>query len=413
MRRAEESDAEYPYKLWLAHGITTVRGVGLANHALAAKEQARSARNEIVAPRIVNYQTPGSGWDQGPIDTPAQMRAWVQWASQNGVDGIKFFGTPHDLVEALLDEAKKVKLGTVAHLGQTGVAQMDALEAARLGLDTVTHFYGHFEALMKDYRVQPWPPEMNYNNEQWRFGQVARMWDKIYEPGSPEWKAYLQEHVKLGTTFDPTTTAYAAGRDVMRMRTAEWHDKYTLPSLMDFYTPSLVNHGAYFHDWTSTDEVAWRNFYQVWFKLLNDYKKMGGRVTVSADEAFIYNTYGFGYIHEMELLHEAGFNPLEVIQAATFNPRDARRAERPADRARRGPGRLSCRHGPGRSEPAPQPQGAVRHGRAPPQLPDRQRRAHRRHQKHHQGRHRLRREAVAGRRRRHGAGAEGRAREED
>ena len=313
-------DAEYPYKLWLAHGITTVRGVGLANHALAAKEQARSARNEIVAPRIVNYQTPGSGWDQGPIHTPAQMRAWVQWASQNGVDGIKFFGTPHDLVEALLDEAQKVKLGTVAHLGQTGVAQMDALEAARLGLDTVTHFYGHFEALMKDYRVQPWPPEMNYNNEQWRFGQVARLWDKIHEPGSPEWKAYLQEHIKLGTTFDPTMTAYAAGRDVMRMRTAEWHDKYTLPSLMDFYTPSLVNHGAYFHDWTSTDEVAWRNFYQVWFKLLNDYKNMGGRVTVSADEAFIYNTYGFGHIHEMELLHEAGFNPLEVIQAATFNP---------------------------------------------------------------------------------------------
>jgi imidazolonepropionase-like amidohydrolase len=89
---------------------------------------------------------------------------------------------------------------------------------------------------------------------------------------------------------------------------------------MDFYTPSLVNHGAYFHDWTSTDEVQWRNFYQVWFKLLNDYKRMGGRVTVSADEAFIYNTYGFGYIHEMELLHEAGFHPLEVIQAATYNP---------------------------------------------------------------------------------------------
>ena len=79
---------------------------------------------------------------------------------------------------------------------------------------------------------------MNANDEQWRFGQVARLWDKIYEPGSPEWKAYLQEHLKLGTVFDPTLTIYSAGRDVMRFRNAEWHDKYTLPSLMDFYTPS-------------------------------------------------------------------------------------------------------------------------------------------------------------------------------
>lgn len=313
-------EAEYPYKLWMAHGITTVRGVSLAPNEFTLKEKARSERNEIVAPRIVNYQTPGSGWDRGPVHTPEQMREWVCWAANNGIEGIKFFGIPRDLAEALLDEAKKHRLGTVAHLAQTGVAQLDALEAARLGLDTVTHFYGHFEALMKDYVVQPWPPEMNYNNEQWRFGQVARLWDKIYPPGSPEWNAYLKEHVALGTTFDPTMTAYAAGRDVMRMRNADWHATYTLPSLMDFYTPSLVNHGAYFHDWTSTDEREWRRFYQVWFQLLNDYKRMGGRVTASADEAFIYNTYGFGYIHELELLHEAGFHPLEVIQAATINP---------------------------------------------------------------------------------------------
>ena len=143
---------------------------------------------------------------------------------------------------------------------------------------------------------------------------------RFTRPGGPEWTAYLQEHRKLGTTFDPTMTAYAAGRDVMRMRNADWHAKYTLPSLMDFYTPSRTNHGSYFFDWSLEDEVAWRNFYQVWFRLLNDYKKMGGRVTASADAAFIYNTYGFGNIHEMELLREAGFHPLEVIQAATHNP---------------------------------------------------------------------------------------------
>jgi len=92
---------------------------------------------------------------------------------------------------------------------------------------------------------------------------------------------------------------------------------------MDFYTPSRENHGSYFFDWTIHEEVAWRNFYQVWFRLLNDYKKMGGRVTVSDDASYIYNTWGFGVIHEMELLHEAGFHPLEVIRAATMHGAEA------------------------------------------------------------------------------------------
>jgi imidazolonepropionase-like amidohydrolase len=313
-------DAEYPYKLWLAHGVTTVRGVPLASNQFTVKEKERSARNEIVAPRIFNYQRPGTGWDKGPVETPEAAREWVRWAANNGVDGLKLNSHRPEIMAALLDEAKKFGMGSTAHLAQTGVAQMNALKAAQLGLGAVTHFYGHFEALLKDYVVQPWPVDQNYNDEQMRFGQVARLWDKIHPPGSPEWNEYLKAHLKLGTTFDPTMTAYAASRDLMRMRNADWHDKYTLPSLMDFYASSRSNHGSYFYYWTLWDEIAWRNFYQVWFRLLNDYKKMGGRVTASADAAFIYNTYGFGNIHEMELLQEAGFHPLEVIQAATMNP---------------------------------------------------------------------------------------------
>jgi len=315
----KNQEAEYAYKLWLAHGVTTVRGVSLGPQAFSVSEKARSEKNEIVAPRIFNYQRPGSGWDKGGIDTPEAARAYVQWAAANGIDGLKLGASEPSIMAALLDEAKKNGLGSTAHLQQGGVAQMNAIKAARLGLGTVTHFYGHFESLLKDYVVQPWPVDMNASDEQWRFGQVARLWNKIHEPGSPQWKAYLEEHLKLGTTFDPTMTIYSAGRDLMRFRNAEWHDKYTLPSLVAFYTPSRANHGSYWFYWTTEDEIEWRNFYQVWFKLLNDYKKMGGRVTTGSDSGFIYQTYGFGYVNELEMLQEAGFHPLEVIQAATMN----------------------------------------------------------------------------------------------
>src|SRR5262245_12810424 len=312
-------EAEYAYKLWMAHGMTTVRGVPLGPNQFTVKEKERGARNEIVAPRIFNYQRIGTSWDKGPANTPEIAREWVRWAANNGIDGLKLDAHRPEIMAAVLDEAKKLGLGSTAHLSQNGVAQMNALKAAQLGLGNVTHYYGHFEALMKDYAVQPWPVEQNQSDEQHRFGQVARLWDKIYEPGSPEWKEYLKQHLKLGTVFDPTMTAYAASRDVMRMRNADWNEKYVLPSLMDYYEPNRANHGSYYYNWTSWDEIAWRNFYQVWFRLLNDYKKMGGRITTGSDSGFIYNTYGFGFVHEMELLQEAGFHPLEVIQAATMN----------------------------------------------------------------------------------------------
>jgi len=52
---------------------------------------------------------------------------------------------------------------------------------------------------------------------------------------------------------------------------------------------------------------------------LNDFKNAGGRVTTGSDSGFIYQTYGFGYILEFEMLQEAGFHPLEVIRSATLN----------------------------------------------------------------------------------------------
>jgi imidazolonepropionase-like amidohydrolase len=310
-------EAEYVYKLWMAHGITTGRGVPFGPMDWSLDERERSARNEIVAPRMFVYQIPGQGWDRGPIRTPEDARAWVRWAADEGVDGIKLFGYQPAIMAALLDEAQRHSLGSTAHLAQTNVAQMNALDAARLGLGTVTHYYGLFEAIYDDHDVQPWPADMNYSDEQHRFGQVARQWNLVYPPGSDEWNALLGELKELDVTLDPTMTAYLASRDVMRARTADWHEKYTLPSLWDF--PSRLNHGSFYYSWTAWDEIAWKNFYRVWMQMLDDYKDIGGRVTVSSDAGYIYNLYGFSTIEEMELLQEAGFHPLEVIRGATMH----------------------------------------------------------------------------------------------
>lgn len=313
-------EAEYSYKLWMGHGITTIRGVPSGKLEFSLSEKARSARNEIVAPRMFAYHRMGSGERYEDVDilTPDQAREWGRYVARQGVDGLKLGSHRPAIMQALIAEAKAHGLGTTAHLDQLGVAQMNALDAARIGLDTVTHYYGLFEAMYEYNDVQPWPPDMNYNNEQHRFGQVARQWKLVAGRGSEKWQALLEEFRELDFTLDPTFTIYSAGRDVMRARNAGWHDKYTLPTQWDFYTPSRESHGAYWFYWTTADEIAWKNFYRVWMQFVNDYKNLGGRVTVGSDSGFIYQLYGFGTILEMELLQEAGFHPLEVIRSATM-----------------------------------------------------------------------------------------------
>ncbi|UAK22922.1 amidohydrolase family protein [Sphingomonas nostoxanthinifaciens] len=317
-------DLSYTYKLWLAHGVTTVRGVPLAPFETSLSEKARSARNEIVAPRIYAYQRPGEGkgWTGGVVNTPAKARAWVDWAAKQGIDGVKILNTPDqdpDTFAALCDEARKMHIGTVSHLSATGEGRMDAVEAGDVGLNTVTHHYGHFESLLKNGQIQDFRPDYNYNNEQDRFGDVADLAAQSYDPGSPEWMAYLAHQKANHVVFDPTMTIYLASRDLMRMRNADWHDKYTMPQLWDFYQSSRENHGSYFYDWTTATEIKWKNFYWKFMRLMNDYKNMGGRVTTGSDSGFIFETYGFGYIQELELFQEAGFNPLQVVTAATLN----------------------------------------------------------------------------------------------
>jgi imidazolonepropionase-like amidohydrolase len=323
--------AEYVFKLWLAHGITTVRDPGAGNGLeWTIHERDRSAKNEIVAPRIVPYAFTGrSMWKGGAIDSPEQARKFVQWTAKNGGAGLKIIGGGSDpvydpdILAALIDEAKKHRLGTTTHLAQLGVARMNILQAARLGLDSMEHWYGLPESLFADRSIQDYPPSYNYADEQNRFGEAGRLWRQAAPPGSAKWNAVMDELLELGFTLDPTLTIYEASRDLMRAMRAEWHDRYTLPSLWKWYEPSRKAHGSYWFDWTTRDEIEWKNNYRLWMAFLNEYKNRGGRVTSGSDSGYIYKLYGFDYIRELELLQEAGFHPLEVIRAATFHGAEA------------------------------------------------------------------------------------------
>lgn len=321
--KSQGADAEYVFKLWMGHGITTIRDPSAGNGldwVLEHKE--RSIKNEITAPRILAYTAFGMG-NEEPISTAEGAREWVRQNKKNGADGIKFFGAPPEIMSAALDENKKLGLRSACHHAQMDVARWNVLKSARAGLTTMEHWYGLPEALFTDRTVQHYPLDYNYQNEQHRFKEAGRLWTQAAPPHSDHWNKVMNELIKLDFTIDPTFNIYEASRDLQRTRRLEWHEEYTMPSLWRFYMPSKISHGSYWHFWGTEEEVAWKKNYELWMTFINEYKNRGGRVTAGSDSGFIYQLYGFAYIRELELLREAGFHPLEVIRSATLNGAEA------------------------------------------------------------------------------------------
>ncbi len=310
--------AQYIAKLWLAHGITTVRELGSGHTAdWLVDVGKRAERNEILAPRIYSYPFFGALDYGGPVDTPEQARDYVGRVADIGVHGIKFLSGQPDIVGAAVEEANARGLKTTMHHAQITVVDANVMDTSALGLGGMQHWYGLPEALFTDRITQDYKPTYIYQDEQDRFSQAGELWAQAAGPGSERWDEVMETLLASDFDITPTFSIYIANRDWMAARRADWHDTYTLPGLWDWFRPSNVAHGSYWFDWTQDIELAWAENFRLWMRFVNEYKNRGGLVGVGEDAGYIYSTYGFGYIKELELLREAGFHPLEVIRAAT------------------------------------------------------------------------------------------------
>ncbi|MCP4708928.1 MAG: amidohydrolase family protein, partial [Planctomycetes bacterium] len=115
----------------------------------------------------------------------------------------------------------------------------------------------------------------------------------------------------------PTFVIYESNRDLLRAQNQPWFKEFLHPTLEKYFEPNPSNHGSYQWNWTTTDEIAWKENYQIWMKAVREFAKKGGVVGVGEDAGFIYMMYGFSTIRELELMQEAGFHPIDVIQNAT------------------------------------------------------------------------------------------------
>jgi imidazolonepropionase-like amidohydrolase len=304
-RAGRRMDVNYCLRLWLAAGITTVRDVG-SEFAKSKDLKAQSAAGTIPAPRLFLYPVLGR-----PRDAAAAV-ARVRELKEAGADGIKFLGIWRDTMEAMLKEARQAGLRTAHH---AGVEETNAWDDARLGTTSIEHWYGIPDAALPD-GVQNFPAAYSYTNEADRFRYAGRLWR---EADPARLGKVLDKLIEAGVAWDPTLNIYEASRDLQRAQNHPWFADYLHPALAKFFEPNLENHGSFFVNWTTEDEIYWRENYRLWMGALREFARRGGTIGTGEDAGYIYQVYGFGLIRELELHQEAGFHPLAVLRHATSN----------------------------------------------------------------------------------------------
>jgi dihydroorotase-like cyclic amidohydrolase len=295
---------QYELNLWLACGITTVRDVG-SDRPKALRLREQSEKGEIAAPRIYLYMRAGG-------ETEEDARRLVRQAKEAGADGIKISGIDREPLMGVLDEARKLGLRVAHHVG---VEETDVWDDIAGGTTSIEHWYGVPDAAIP-YGSQKFPPDYNYNNELDRFRWAGR----LFKDADPEkLSSVLQAMVDADVSWVPTLSIYEATRNVTAAQNQPWFKDYLHPALEEYFKPSLQRHASFFMEWTTEDEVEWRNNYQLWFRALREFAERGGTIGAGDDAGFIYRMYGFGLLWELELQQEAGFHPLDVVKHATGN----------------------------------------------------------------------------------------------
>ena len=309
---------DYAYRLYLGHGITTVRdaGSGAGIERLSGQRKA-SNDNALVAPRLVlclRWPQPLRQWDEG--NTPEKARAMVRRFQTLGANCIKISKSPGqypDVLEAAVDEGKKLGMFTMVDLK---VSETDARVASNAGVKSIEHWYGIPDAALTG--SQNFPTDYNYWKELDRFRWAGMLWSEA-DKNPEKLSDVLDLMIRNGTNWDPTMSVYEDNRDWWRATGLPVKATLVHPTLV-VDAPDTSSHGSFKTEWKTSDEIAWKRNFAIWMKWVKTFHERGGLLTAGSDDGGIG---GIQMIRELELLQEAGIHPIDVIRVATTNATQA------------------------------------------------------------------------------------------
>ena len=292
---AEAPELQQYFDLFVANGVTTLRGMlGRPSH-LALREELLAG--ERFGPRLV---TSGPSLNGRSVNGPAHGAQQVRDQHAAGYDFIKIHpGLDAQEFAAIATAANELDMPFAGHVP----AAVGVENAVAQGIATIDHLDGYIAALLP----------ANFD----RSGGYGGFFDVLLadQADTAKMAEIVAATVAAGTWNVPTQSLIEqlineVPADELRDR-ADMH--YMSESTVDRWVEAKQGQ---LRERGFSPEVAARAI-KIRRTLILELHKAGGRILLGSDAPQIFNVPGFSLHHELEYLVASGLTPFEALQAGT------------------------------------------------------------------------------------------------
>lgn len=293
--------------VYLAAGVTTVRDCGNEFEFITAVRDAINSGHGVGPHLLLAGIVDGSGpiaLGVARVDDPEQAREWVHRYHDAGFDQMKIYSSvKKENLEVVAAEAHKLGMTVTGHIPE-GMTGFDGVNA---GMDQINHI-GYVFSMM-----DPGIPGRGADPQQ----RLTAL--RNFDPDSEQSRKTLQFLKAHNTVIDPTLALFE-----MFMRTGNRPFESLEPGAAKV-APALATQLRNVGPGPAGAELGDARF-AVFLKTVAALHRAGIPIVVGTDQA----VPGHSVHREMELYVEAGFTPMEALQAATIVPARAMRLDQEA-----------------------------------------------------------------------------------
>jgi len=319
------TEVERTFPLFVANGVLGVRNMGGDLNDLR-RWRAEVADGKLVGPRIITCGPIIDGPDpaaHGPtivVSNASEAKQTVDMLKERGADCVKVYDRlPRNAYFAIIDEAKRQGLPVVGHvpLSITSAEASDAGQKSIEHLGTILEGSSTLgsELFKLDSSTQPIKDPSEFPRRIAARG--VRMLDTYSEQKANE---LFARFIRNETWQVPTLETKWAQTFIDDLnRSADDRLKYIPASDRQWWSPEK----NFFARYRTPEYITFRK--RLWEKeleLVGAMHRAGVKFMTGTDLGGAFVFPGFSLHHELELFVQAGFSPMEALQAATRNPAD-------------------------------------------------------------------------------------------
>jgi imidazolonepropionase-like amidohydrolase len=315
-----EWNKEAFFPLFIANGVTGVRDM-FSPLPPIKRWRAEVAARTTIGPHIVaaGIMLDGPNPPCAPcsiaVGNAAEGRKAVLTVKEMGADFIKVYSMlPRDAYFAIADEAKRQNMVFAGHVPQW----VSAAEASDAGQKCIEHLTGVLVACSAKEEELRKENEARLRADGFRGDTMTlEQFRALDSFDATRAAALFARFKKNGTWMCPTLSVLRA---LAFIGDPDFRNDPRLKYIQSFLKKQFWEDGYGFRGRTAEDNARARRVFQKQLEVVGMMKRAGVDFLAGSDTANPYVFPGFSLNDELTLLVQAGFTPMEALQAATRDP---------------------------------------------------------------------------------------------